>query len=333
MRRFLLCLALWLVCLTIAEAQVVPSQAVRDSLRWEQVLGAYQSFCELAADARSGDAEARAKLRKQADNISTLLAQVKGSRMTASQQARFEKMKKRYAAVVTLPDLTATPMQVPAPVQVIQGQTVVIRDTVFVVREIRQTDTVRVVEQVEKIVEVPVERVVEVPVAEPVEQVALVPLSAPRPRTDYLFLAQAAVPDFSFGAMLGAVRKAGLYVRFDSNFHRQTADYSCTRNGQAPYGQVWTTGRSVMSRFSVTGGALWHPLPWLSAYAGVGYGERGLYWEDYSGKWAQVSDASASGITADLGLVFNLDHFALSAGITAVAFRRFDAILGLGLFF
>ena len=242
-------------------------------------------------------------------------------------------MKKRYAAVVTLPDLTATPMQAPAPVQVIQGQTVVIRDTVFVVREIRQTDTVRVVEQVEKIVEVPVERVVEVPAAEPVEQVALVPLSAPRPRTDYLFLAQAAVPDFSFGAMLGAVRKAGLYVRFDSNFRRQTADYSCTRNGQAPYGQIWTTGHSVLSRFSVTGGALWHPLPWLSAYAGVGYGERGLYWEDYSGKWALVSDASASGITADFGLVFNLDHFALSAGITAVAFRRFDAILGLGLFF
>ena len=303
MRRILLCLVLWLVSLTVAEAQTAPSQPVRDSLHWEQVLAAYQSFCELAADARSGDAEARAKLRKQADGISTLLAQVKGSQMTASQQARFEKMKRRYAAVVTLPDLTATPMQAPAPVQVIQGQTVVIRDTVFVVREIRQTDTVRVVEQVEKIVEVPVERVVEVPAAEPVEQVALVPLSAPRPRTDYLFLAQAAVPDFSFGAMLGAVRKAGLYVRFDSNFHRQTADYSCTRDGQASYGQIWTTGRSVMSRFSVTG------------------------------KWALVSDASASGITADFGLVFNLDHFALSAGITAVAFRRFDAILGLGLFF
>ena len=140
---------------------------MRDSIRWEQVLAAYQSFCDLAADARSGDAEARAKLRIQADGISTLLAQVKGSQMTASQLARFEKMKKRYAAVVTLPDLTAAPIQPPAPVQVIQGHTVVIRDTVLVVREIRQTDTVRVVEQVEKIVEVPVERVVEVPAAAP----------------------------------------------------------------------------------------------------------------------------------------------------------------------
>ncbi|MBR0500242.1 MAG: hypothetical protein IJJ72_04530 [Bacteroidales bacterium] len=253
--------------------------------------------------------------------------------MTASQLARFEKMKKRYAAVVTLPDLTAAPIQPPAPVQVIQGQTVVIRDTVLVVREIRQTDTVRVVEQVEKIVEVPVERVVEVPAAAPEAQVAPNPLSSPRPRTNYLFLAQAAVPDYSFGAMLGAARKAGLYVRFDSSFRRQTADYSCTRDGQAPYGQIWTTGRSMSSKFSVTGGGLWHPLPWLSAYAGAGYGERGLYWEDISGKWAHVSDVSASGITTDLGLVFNLDHFALSAGITSVAFRRFDAILGLGVFF
>lgn len=333
MRRFLLCLALWLACLTVAEAQIATAQPMRDSIRWEQVLAAYQSFCDLAADARSGDAEARAKLRIQADGISTLLAQVKGSQMTASQLARFEKMKKRYAAVVTLPDLTAAPIQPPAPVQVIQGQTVVIRDTVLVVREIRQTDTVRVVEQVEKIVEVPVERVVEVPAAAPEAQVAPNPLSSPRPRTNYLFLAQAAVPDFSFGAMLGAARKAGLYVRFDSSFRRQTADYSCTRDGQAPYGQIWTTGRSMLSRFSVTGGGLWHPLPWLSAYAGAGYGERGLYWEDISGKWAHVSDVSASGITTDLGLVFNLDHFALSAGITSVAFRRFDAILGLGVFF
>ena len=260
--------------------------------------------------------------------------------MTASQQKRFERMKQRYANVVMLPDLPAAPFPAPSlpvqPVQVVQGQTVVIRDTVFVVREVRQIDTVRVVEQVDKIVEVPVERIVEVPVETrkmPAEDASVSAAEPVKQRASYLLLGQAVAPDFSYGAMLGVMRKAGFYVRFDSNFRWRTADYSCTSAGQASYGQIWTTGHSERSRLTVAGGLLLHPLPWLTAYAGAGYGERSLYWEDISGRWAQVSDVSCRSFSADIGLIFNLDHLAISAGLTTIGFSRLDATLGLGFIF
>ena len=307
------------------------SRVQRDSLGWEQVLQAYQRFCELTVEARAGDKDAACKLRPQADTISALLQQVKGSGMMPSQQQRFLAMKQRYASVVTLPDLPVAPA--PAAVQVVPGQTVIIRDTVFVVREIYQIDTVRIVEQVEKVVEVPVERVVEVPIEIPVEVPVEVPVGLSAPRTRYLVLAQAVVPGVSYGAMVGVVRKAGIYVRFDSNFHRRDTDYSCPSDGQASYGQIWTTGRSEVVRFAAAGGALWHPVSWLTLYAGAGYGWRNLCWEDISGNWGRVSDASHHGVAADLGAVFSIDRFALSAGVTTIGFGRFDAMLGLGIFF
>lgn len=321
MDRYLLRILLIFVVLLMA-SPVISAQSRRDSLGWEKVLSAYQVFCDDAVSAKAGDKAAAQRLRQQADAISSLLQQVKGSGMTPSQQQRFLRMKQRYADVVTLPEL---PAAVPTVVRVVPGQTVVIRDTVVVVREVQQTDTVRIVEQVEKIVEVPVERVVEVPIEVPVETA--------RTAAHYLMLAQAVLPDFSYGLMAGVLRTAGIYVRFDSNFRFPTADYSCTSDGQAPYGQIWTSGRSVRSRLSATGGALWHPAPWLTLYAGAGYGWRSLCWEDVSGKWAQVSDVSHRGLAADLGVVVNIDHFALSAGVSTLAFRRFDCSVGLGVFF
>ena len=321
------------VVVVLTAAPVLPAQSQRDSLRWDEVLQRYQAFCEEAVAAKTGDREAAGRLRPQADTITVLLRQVRGTRMTPSQQQRFTQMKQRYSGLVTFPELpaetsvSAVSPSSPAPVQVVQGRTIVIRDTVLVVREVHQTDTVRIVEQVEKIVEVPVERVVEVPVE------VSVPISAHEPETHYLLMAQAVVPDYAYGLLAGVARKAGLYVRFDSNFRFPAADYTCTSDGQASYGQIWTTGRSAHSCLSATGGVLWHPLPWLTTYAGAGYGVRGVYWEDISNRWVRVSDASCRGVAADLGFVFNIDHFCLSAGVTTIAFRRLDGCLGIGLFF
>lgn len=310
-----------------ARVQTRSNQAQRDSIGWEQVLQEYQIFCDFAVEARNGDRNAASKLRKQADTISALLQQVKGSGMTPSQQKRFSHMKKRYSDVVTLPDLPITPAPTAPAVHVVPGQTVIIRDTVFMVREIHQTDTVRIVEQVEKVVEVPVQVPVEVQV--PVDVSSM----ASHPVTNYLFLTQTVVPDLSFGAMAGVMRNAGIYVRFDSNFRRGAADYSCSSRGEAPYGQIWTTGRNILSRFSASGGVIWHPLAWLSAYAGAGYGERILYWEDMAGNWAMVSDASCKSLSTDLGLVVNLEHFSISASVNTIGFHRVDGCLGIGVFF
>ena len=323
--RFVLAVCVLLLLLPFGGKASAQTRAQRDSLGWEQVLRAYQQFCDLAVEARAGDKDAAGKLRPQADVISGLLEQVKGSGMTPSQQHRFLAMKQRYGNVVTLPDLPVAPA--PAVVQVVPGQTVVIRDTVVVLREVQQTDTVRIVEQVEKVVEVPVAKVVEVPVEVPVE------VLKPAPRLHYLLQAQAIVPDFSYGIMAGVLREVGFYVRLDSNFRFQTTTYTCLSDGRTSYGQIWTTGRTVRSRLSATGGVLWHTASWLTLYAGAGYGWRSLSWEDVSGRWAQVSDVSIRGLAADLGMVVNIDRFALSVGLSTLSFRRVDCVVGLGCFF
>lgn len=349
MRNFLVALTLLLFCLPPARAQRTDppqtAQARRDSLRWEEVLQAYQSFCELAANARSGDAQARTELRRQADTIDSLLQQTRGSRMTASQKQRFDRMKKRYASVIALPDLGSAPsIPAPAPVRESSGKTRVVRDTVVILQEVRHTDTVRIVEQIEKRVEVPVERIAEVPAAMedttssfpmPVlnPDPSPAPGPKPKPRPRYLGMAQALVPDFSGGLMVGVMDKAGIYLRFDSNFSRRATDYSCTADGQTDYGRIWTSGRSEVNRFSVTSGLLLHPLPWLSLYTGAGYGERRLCWEDTSGRWASVADRSHRSVAADFGAIFLFDRFALSAGVSTLAFSRFDALIGLGFLF
>ena len=193
-------------------AQTPVTKVQRDSLQWEQVLQCYQSFCDIAVAAKTGDKEAAKRLRPQADSIMTLLKNVKGSNMTPSQQQRFNQMKSRYADVVTLPDMPET-VSTPAPsaVQVVSGQTIVIRDTVIVMREVQTIDTVRIVEQ--KVVEVPVERTVVYPVKVPAEASVDVPESTQAPFFHYLLLAEAVVPDSSYGLMAGVMRKAGLYGR------------------------------------------------------------------------------------------------------------------------
>lgn len=313
-------------------AQTPVTKVQRDSLQWEQVLQCYQSFCDIAVAAKTGDKEAAKRLRPQADSIMTLLKNVKGSNMTPSQQQRFNQMKSRYADVVTLPDMPET-VSTPAPsaVQVVSGQTIVIRDTVIVMREVQTIDTVRIVEQ--KVVEVPVERTVVYPVKVPAEASVDVPESTQAPFFHYLLLAEAVVPDSSYGLMAGVMRKAGLYARFDSNFIFPTIDYTCSSDGQASYGQIWTTGKTVRSRLSAAAGVLWHPVSWLTLYTGAGYGWRKLCWEDASGRWAEVSDVSLRGVSGDLGIVFNIDHLAISAGINTIAFRRIDCTLGIGIYF
>ena len=202
------------------------TQVQRDSLQWEQVLHYYQSFCDVALAAKAGDKEAAKRLRPQADSIMTLLKNVKGSNMTPSQQQRFNQMKSRYSDVITLPDMPETE-SAPAPpaVQVVTGQTIVIRDTVIVMRAVQTVDTVRIVEQ--KVVEVPVERTVVYPVTVPAEDAKATfeaPSRAPMLGFQYLLLAETTLPDLSYGLMAGAMRKAGLYVRFDSDFSFPKAD-------------------------------------------------------------------------------------------------------------
>ena len=143
-----------------------------------------------------------------------------------------------------------------------------------------------------------------------------------------------AVPDYSGGLMLGWEKyRWGCYVKAVSNFRSPASAYDCLSDGTTSEGYIWTSGRSRVSRLSVTTGLVFRPCDWLSLYTGAGYGSRTLLWEDSSGYWSRVSDRSPRGVAADLGLQFRLRRLRLSAGISTTAFRTCDCELGAGFCF
>lgn len=143
-----------------------------------------------------------------------------------------------------------------------------------------------------------------------------------------------AVPDCSGGLMFSWEKyRWGCYLKAVSNFRSSASAYDCRSDGTTDGGYIWTSGRSRVSRLSVTTGVVFRVCGWLSIYAGAGYGGRTLLWEDSSLYWARVSDRSPSGVAAETGLQFRLRRIRLSAGISTVAFRTCDGEFGLGFCF
>ena len=161
------------------------------------------------------------------------------------------------------------------------------------------------------------------------------PISSPEKRalkwSGYLFVS---MPDWAPGVM-GTVTsgKWGVFVMGSSTLGWQTADYSCYIDGTTDTGYIWTTGEEKKTRFSVTAGGLFSPLPFLSIYAGAGYGSRTLFWQDTSGRWAQVKDRSSSGLALDGGLLLSWKHLSFQLGVSTIHFSAPAAEVGLGLRF
>lgn len=146
----------------------------------------------------------------------------------------------------------------------------------------------------------------------------------------YLFVC---IPDWAPGVMATVSSgKWGAYVKGSSTLVSQKADYSCYADGTTDTGYIWTTGEEKRTRFSVTAGGLFSPLPFLSIYAGAGYGSRTLFWKDTSGRWAQVKDRSSAHIALDAGLLFSWKHFSVMTGVSTIGFNHpmTEAEIGVG---
>ena len=123
-------------------------------------------------------------------------------------------------------------------------------------------------------------------------------------------------PQHSFGFSYGQVKRWGWYanVMIGTGFHYKAID-----EAELPYFSKFT-GRHSQNRLSFTGGGLFRFIPWLSVYAGAGYGYRSLTWETQSG-WVRI-DTNASplhGISLETGLIVSLKGIILSAGISSIA--------------
>ena len=152
---------------------------------------------------------------------------------------------------------------------------------------------------------------------------------------EILASAQAGIyPQLSYGFMFGMVKKYGWYVKARSDFNFQSSSYNCTSTGEMEGGgHIWTDGASNKSRLVVTAGGMLRASRWCYPYIGVGYGSRGLYWKDFQGEWAKVTDQSCAGVALDAGVALKFGKIAFTIGVNNTAFKYTEAEVGIGVMF
>lgn len=148
----------------------------------------------------------------------------------------------------------------------------------------------------------------------------------------FLAMASASVyPSLSYGAMLGYVKTVGGYVKYRSNFDSTKGLYDATSDlNIASGGYFWPSGAKAESIMTVSGGMLLRAAKSLYPYFGAGYGARKIMWQDAGGKWANITDYTYAGISAEAGLIFKFGPVALSAGVSTTAFKYTAAEVGIG---
>lgn len=245
-----------------------------------------------------------------------------GKMVKASDFIASKIIKKPAAAPQTVSVTATTQVNVQLPIESPPIREVV-KDTITIEKTIIHKDTVVVINTVEKVVEKEVPPPVQ-------EEVRL----QNHQNLHYLVLGDIkVVPDIAYGAMFCVMNRFGGYVKASSNFNKAETSYTCLSNGETLSGKIWTTGKQTTANTTITAGACFNALDWLTLYAGAGYGMRKVAWEDFEGRWAEVTDVSFKGLALDAGIAAHLGHLAFGAGIGTTAFGFICADLTLGVYF
>ena len=127
--------------------------------------------------------------------------------------------------------------------------------------------------------------------------------------------------------------KFGGYISARSNFSAGDFAYECLSDGTCEFGRFWASGNSRSHRLSLAAGPVYAINKHFSAYAGLGYGQQSVLWEDSDGNWARVSDLSARGLLLDAGVLWTPGRFRVGLGASLTAFRTPSGIVSVGVSF
>lgn len=142
---------------------------------------------------------------------------------------------------------------------------------------------------------------------------------------------------FSYGIMVGLVKRTGGYIKAKYSFKNVSMDnMECDDSGvlTGTEGSLpWYSGNTEKSRLAITGGVLQRIWKTGYVYAGAGYGFRTLGWETTDGLWVKNIDHSYKGVEAEIGLIIRFGGFAISAGAQTNQFKYAEANVGIGIMF
>lgn len=122
--------------------------------------------------------------------------------------------------------------------------------------------------------------------------------------------------------------RIGGYLNFSMRQQLALYDYTCDSNGNTSYGKIWASGKKYYTGMRITIGGSYEFAPGWLGYAGAGYGESQVLWEDIDGNRAMVTDLSSRGLAVDAGVIYFHGHLALMAGLSAL--KSVYPVLGVG---
>lgn len=159
----------------------------------------------------------------------------------------------------------------------------------------------------------------------------LVP-ALPPPRPEGFALVQAGLaPRLDLGLMLGyGYGKWGGYLAVRMRPVSGRSDYTCDSEGRASYGQVWTSGKQFRPGWRVTMGGMYAPARSWRVFAGLGYGQSQVIWEDMDGLRVRVSDLSRRGLVLEAGALLTGRHWAVGAGLSMLKGKEWSPVLSAG---
>ena len=67
--------------------------------------------------------------------------------------------------------------------------------------------------------------------------------------------------------------------------------------------------------------------------ASLAYGNKTLAWEMADGRWAEAAEHTFKGIESELGAIWRIRNFAVSAGVENTKFKYWEANVGVAVMF
>ena len=166
------------------------------------------------------------------------------------------------------------------------------------------------------------------------DDVERIPVQEKRFRT-YL-TAIISAPNTAYGGMVGLrYDEWGGYVRFKCRFASAKPSYSCTSDGQIDESGMtfWPGEKTGRTTLTAIAGVLWGFSDRLCLYGGLGYGKKSILWEDIDGSWAQVSDLSFKGLSAEAGILASWKFMTIGLGVSTTAFHSASIDISAGFCF
>ncbi len=140
----------------------------------------------------------------------------------------------------------------------------------------------------------------------------------------------------AYGLRIGVLRKHGVYLMAETDFKSApSTSGECDADGvvKGTSSAAYYSGEIKRSLKRVMVGGMHRLVGGLHIYEGVGYGSYVVAWGTSNGDYYKNTHDSATGLSAEVGVLYLLGKVAFSAGASTIMGKHWETNVGIGVSF